>query len=287
MWEDKFELLLKYRDLYGTVNVPNRVTNLEYPYWERSLAAWVNTQRTKNKKGTLLGWRYDKLVSVNFDFEPFETRFEQHFSDFLKFKEKYGHALVPENCTEYPSLGSWASHCRCKKISEERVKRLNEAGFVWDYIDEYWQQKYRELIEFKKKHGHFKVSEKQKGHEKLGTWTVRMRKARRHGKGQQLSEIQIKLLDDIGFPWDPVQFEWDENIRKLKEFIAIHNHCLVPIKRCEIPGLGWWVYWVRINKHKLTENQIAQLDGLGFEWNSDLAYRKRNNIKGILDNKEE
>jgi len=279
IWESKFQLLLDYQKLYGTVDVPNRILNLETPEWERRLGSWVNTQRQSYKKGKLLQWRYDRLISADFDFDPFDTRFERHFTDFLTYKIKYGHALVPQDCNEYPSLGSWVSHMRCKPQSEERRERLNKAGFIWSMIDEYWQIMFRELIAFKQIHGHFKVSEKRSGSEKLGTWVVRMRKAKRYGIGQNLSEEQIKLLDSIGFDWDPAEADWNRNYKKLLKFIDENDHCLVPLKRCKIEGLGWWVYWLRKNKHKLSENQISQLDSVGFEWNSDIAYRKRNNIK--------
>jgi hypothetical protein len=280
-WEERFNELLKYRDLYGTVNVPNRFVFPEYPYWERRLGSWVCTQRQYHKKGKMAEWRESKLNSVNFDWEPFDTRFEQHFADFLKFKEKYGHVLVPQDCNEYPSLGSWVSHLRVKPVTDEVRKRLNNVGFVWNSIDEYWQIMFRELVEFKRIHGNFKVSERRKGYEKLGPWAVRMRKAKRWGKGQNITNEQIQLLDSIGFDWEPVEADWNRNINKFKEFIAKYNHTLVPIRRCEIEGLGWWVSWVRKNKHKLTNAQIDQLDSLNFEWDAEFAYRARNNIKNI------
>jgi hypothetical protein len=281
LWDNKFEQLLKFREMYNTVDAPNRHGNLKYPQWERTLGSWVATQRQVYKNGKLADWRYSKLVSVDFEFEPFESLFEEHFADLLKYKEKHGHVLVPQDCTEYPTIGAWVSHLRCKPVRDDRKERLNAIGFVWNTIDEYWQNMFRELVEFKKIHGHFKVSEKRKGYEKLGTWTVRMRKAKRYGKGQNLSDEQIKLLDSIGFDWEPIEADWNRNFIKLLEFVNKYNHCLVPIRRCEIEGLGWWVYWLRKNKQKLSNEQTEQLDSVGFERNSDIAYRKRNNIKGI------
>ena len=283
LWEEKFNLLLRYRDMYGTVNVPNRYSNMEIPEWERKLGSWVCTQRQKYKKDKLLQWRNEKLVAVDFLFDPFETYFEEHFSDFLKFKEKYGHALVPQNCDEYPSLGTWVSHLRTKPVNEERKIRLNAAGFVWNQISEIWQIRFREIAAFIKENGHCIISEKKKGLEILGTWVVRMRKAKKYGKGQIVNEEQIRLLESIGFVWEPEEEKWEKNYNNLKTFYLEYNHCYVPIRRCNIEGLGWWVSWLRKNKHKLTENQIKQLDEINFEWNSDIAYRKRNNIKGIND----
>ena len=87
LWESNFELLIKYKQLYGTINVPNRTSNLDYPEWERKLGRWVATQRKRYNKNELKTWRYEKLVSVGFDFDPFETLFEKHFWNYLSIKK--------------------------------------------------------------------------------------------------------------------------------------------------------------------------------------------------------
>jgi hypothetical protein len=281
LWEERFNELLKYRDLYGTVIVPNRSRDLSYPYWERRLGTWVDNQRQNHKRGKLVDWRYDKLVSINFDFDPNVNIFEQHFADFLKFKEKYGHTLVPKNCTEFPLLSSWVRHIRAKSCREDWKNRLDKEGFVWDVIEEFWQNNFRELAEYKKKYGHFKVYYKDKECKKILNWANRMRMAKRHEITQSLSEQQIQLLDSIGFDWEPAEVTWNQNIIKLKKFIAKYTHTYVPIRKCEIEGLGIWVAWARDNKNRLTNSQIEELDALGFEWDSELAYRKRNNILNI------
>lgn len=43
----------------------------------------------------------------------------------------------------------------------------------------------------------------------------------------------------------------------------------------ELHGLGTWVYWIRKTKNNLTQEQIAQLDGVGFEWDAMVALEKR------------
>jgi hypothetical protein len=79
--------------------------------------------------------------------------------------------------------------------------------------------------------------------------------------------------------------------RKLFFWLFLHNiypistiipKCFKTLSALSIQS--WWVFWLRKNKHKLSIEQIQQLDSFGFEWNADLAYRKRNNIKGINQN---
>jgi len=277
IWEDNFNLLLKYKDLYGTLNVPMRRDKLEYPEWERKLGSWVFTQRQRHRKGKMLDWRYSKLVSIDFDFEPFETQFEEYFVEFLKFKEKYGHTLVPQEGSEFPILGRWVFHIRNRSTRPDRIERLNKEGFVWNAIDEVWQNRFRELAEFKRQHGHLKLSVRT-GNAQLTAWVGRLRKLRRGTMSPQLSEEQIKLLDSIGFDWEPLDADWNRHFEKLLEFINKYNHPYVKAKDCEIEGLGNWVSWLRYNKNNLSNEKIDQLDSVGFEWDSYTALKKRNRL---------
>jgi len=275
MWEDNFNLLLKYRDMYGTLNVPNTKRKPEAPFWEAKLGRWVNTQRTNCRKAKLEGWRYDKLVSVGFDFEPLETQFEEHFKDLLEFKAKHGHTLVPRDYADNLPLSKWVSHTRFRNITDERKARLDEIGFCWDVIDERFEKTFNELAEYKRKFGNFKISERREGYAKLYKWMVKARISRKTGKPQRMTDEKIRLLDSIGFPWDPQDSAFQTSFNKLLEFIKKYKHPHVIIKKCEIEGLGTWVYWIRKTKNNLTEEQIAQLDAVGFEWDAMVALEKR------------
>jgi len=282
LWEERFNELLKYRDLYGTVDVPNRYKFPEYPLWERRLGCWVNTQRMYHRKGILADWRYNKLVSVDFDFEPLDTKFEAHFSDFLKFKEKYGHVLVPRNCLEYEGLATWVSRVRCRPLKEEFKKRLNKEGFVWNSISENWQNMFRELVEFKRIHGHCTISKRRKEYIKLASWVYRMRDLKRTGNFVLLQDYKIKLLDSIGFNWEAPKKIWDKNFNNLMEFYTKYGHCNVTLNDKEFWGLGTWVYAMRKNKSKLSKEKIERLDSIGFDWKIDKSDKYYHSVARII-----
>jgi hypothetical protein len=68
--------------------------------------------------------------------------FDERFNDLMSFKAKYGHCDVTRT-GENTSLGSWCSNLRVSykkiqnnqkpniKISDEKIQRLNDAGFKW------------------------------------------------------------------------------------------------------------------------------------------------------------
>lgn len=279
-WEEMFNELMKYKELHGTLNVPHRFGKKYNSELERKLANWVFTQRRNKRIGKLLQWRDEKLISVGFDFEPFETHFEEIFADFLKFKEKYGHTLVSENSEDFPTLYRWIAHIRQRPLTDERRTRLNNAGFVWSYISEYWQIKFRELVEFRNEFGHFVISVNLTEYKDLRNWAQRMRNEKRKGnrKGKDLSEDKIKLLDSIGFSWEPEVTKWENNLNNLIQFKEEYGHCHVLVRNCKFDGLGWWVIWLRKSKHKLTQEQISQIDSLGFVWNTKEAFQERKKL---------
>ena len=280
LWEKNFKLLLEYRDIYSHINVPAKEIHKVIPEWERKLGKWCGTQRQFYKNGWLSEYRINKLNSIGFNFSLNRSIFESHFNDLLKFKEKYGHLVVPLKCDDFPSLGPWVAAIRNKKIPTERKKRLNSIGFVWDVLEANWQRRYQEVKEYKKKHGTFRIADRKKLIN-LHSWMIRMRTAKRYGRTDELSEERIKLLDDIGFNWNPREISWEMKKQKLLEFKEEFGHCNVPSNYRKIKGLGYIVTRIRADKSKLSKDKVDWLNSIGFEWDGRLATKKRrkNNLE--------
>jgi hypothetical protein len=173
------------------------------------------------------------------DRRPFIGRLRQFVGHFEEQQEgdllRVGHVrqpVVPQDVGEVPgfvddvlgcgshskdhaSLGTWVSMMRAYrkkgKLSEDRIRRLNQIGFVWDGTlearmteaqEEAWESKYAALVEYKRTHGHCRVPIRSKDHPSLGNWVRTMRGYRRRGK---LSKERIRRLDELGFVWDGKQ----------------------------------------------------------------------------------
>ncbi|MCK5876391.1 MAG: helicase associated domain-containing protein, partial [Candidatus Marithrix sp.] len=56
-----------------------------------------------------------------------------------QYKDKYGDCKVPNRYYENKQLGNWVSRQRRakkeRKLSEERIQRLDAIGFVWNLKD--------------------------------------------------------------------------------------------------------------------------------------------------------
>ena len=86
-------------------------------------------------------------------------------------------------------------------------------------------------------------------------------------KNETLSQVQIERLKKLGFSWNPHSEDWDFNFNALQKFYNREGHCLVP-KGKEEDGLnlGHWVGTQRVNKDRLTTDQLKRLNSLGFSW---------------------
>jgi hypothetical protein len=120
------------------------------------------------------------------------------------FKDQNGNCAVPMRYKSPSgfSLGSWVGTQRVKgkSINDDRTNRLNQAGFIWDILDQKWDIAVNELKQFKEKHKDCLVPHNYKSEAGfvLGRWVSRNRKNFKLGT---LSPERVKQLDEMGFTW--------------------------------------------------------------------------------------
>ncbi len=192
-WEIGYSNLLKFRHLEGHCNVPSSYVLKDY-----KLGGWVIRQRTR--KELLTNEQVKKLDELGFVWDPFNDLWEEGFNALVTFKEREGHCIVPVKHIENGfKLGQWVSVQRTSKskISENRLSRLDEIGYVWSPQDHRWEEGFSALVIFKAREGHCRVSQTylENGY-KLGQWVAVQRREK-----QNLSTERIKRLSDLGFIW--------------------------------------------------------------------------------------
>jgi superfamily II DNA or RNA helicase len=195
-----------------------------------------------------------------------------------KFVEREGHARVPKRDKEGDyHLGGWAAKQRMfytsKTLSDERIAGLNALGFVWDPLEENYQEGLSALRQFVEREGHARVTD---GHEEgeypLGTWVSNRRT---NYKAGTLSADRIKALEVVpGWMWDPNEVAFQDGLTALRQFVEREGHTRVPALCIEGGyNLGSWVTKRRKNYKagKLSTERIAALKALNFEWEVRMA----------------
>eukprot|EP00526_Cylindrotheca_closterium_P000992 CAMPEP_0113660858 /NCGR_PEP_ID=MMETSP0017_2-20120614/33127_1 /TAXON_ID=2856 /ORGANISM="Cylindrotheca closterium" /LENGTH=880 /DNA_ID=CAMNT_0000575527 /DNA_START=152 /DNA_END=2795 /DNA_ORIENTATION=+ /assembly_acc=CAM_ASM_000147 len=271
-WYNKYHELLQYYNANGHVRVK--------PKENRRLYDWVSAQRARRKgaKGqTKLSDTQIKLlddIGFEWELELYDAKWMEKYNELLQYRTDNGHVRVKEK--ENAPLYSWILAQRFKrkgtitgyaKLSDTQIKLLDDIGFEWESVltDVLWMEKYNELVDFKNKHGHLLVAYN------AGTiyqWMHEQRQ-RREGRNRRspLSEEQIKLLDDIEFPWkaDRYDSQWYNKYHELEWFQQNHGHC-APRKSTHV-RLSWSL--AQRNKRKtgvLSTEQIQLLDKIEFPW---------------------
>jgi hypothetical protein len=199
--------------------------------------------------------------------ESLGVSWDERYGQLMAFKQREGHCNVPLGYPENPQLASWLRHQREFKrrgmLSRDRVKRLDELGFVWDPYEAAWEDMFRQLEAFKAREGHCNVSQSYLS--PLGIWLNNQRRLQRRG---QLSPERIKRLERIGVIWEPREALWEEMFQALVAFREMHGHCNVPARYPENQQLGTWLDGARQSRKRggLSPDRVARLEALGVAW---------------------
>ena len=192
-WEFWFGLLLEYKAEFGDCLVPAKFT-----YQGKKLGGWVNNQRTA--KETLSPERIQRLDDLGFVWDVLAQQWEENFQALAAYKAEFGDCVVPDKFTyQGKNLGRWVVVQRTTKntLSPERIRRLDDLGFVWDPRAQQWEDNFQALVAYKAEFGNCVVPAKfiYQG-KKLGNWVATQRR-----NIDTLSPERIRRLDDLGFVW--------------------------------------------------------------------------------------
>ena len=266
-FDEMFGYLKLYMKNYNHCNVPCR-----FIFKGVKLGIWAVAQRVEYRNGTLSQDRIKRLQDIGFVWDVLENQWDIYFSLLKKYRKSKGHCNVPIRFSfKGVKLGSWAIIQRNAfnngTLSKERIKKLEDIGFVWGVHENQWDINFSLLKEYKKSHGHCNVPIKFsfKG-VKLGSWAQNLRKAFNNGK---LSKDRIKKLEDVGFVWDVLENQWDINFSLLEEYKKSHGDCNVSYKyTVEGFKLRQWVRSQRkaFKNGALSRERIKKLEDIGFVW---------------------
>ena len=228
------------------------------------LGEWVSKQRMSRRKNLLSDERIRLLDKVGFIWNPSEQEWQDNYQLLKQYKIEHGKTNVPNRDAK---LGRWVGTQRAARkkgmLSKDHIQLLDKIGFVWDQLEQDWQENYQLLKQYLEDHGDTNVP---KRHSNLGKWVGNQRTAK---KKEMLSKDRIQLLDKIGFVWDQFEQDWQGNYQLLMQYSKDVGDTKVPKRH---PILGRWVMRQRIERkqNKLSEERIRLLDQLGFIWDASI-----------------
>lgn len=317
-WLNNYKEAVEYYKKHGDLLVPANYTIKTKDNNELNLRSWIYSQRKKYKNGTLeedkikllnqikMVWEVDdykkdkKTGITNYWFKMYEYS--------KQYYQSHGDLLIPkrykikDKTNEDVKLGIWIINQRVlyktNKLSEEKIKLLNEIDMVWNNRKKenssIWLEVYSHLKEYYIINNSFVIPTSYKVTLKNGNtlilckWLVTQRKNYKLGK---LSEKRIELLNDINFNWDTsrssidsLSKDWLENYKYAAQYYKEHNSLKIPINyevktnENKTLKIGWWILLQRrLKNQKETElniEKIRLLNKIGMIWNVDKVTKR-------------
>jgi len=278
-WELLFTRMEAFHNTFGHCCVPYM-----WPK-DKQLALWVLRQRKMYLQGKISEHRKHILNEIGFTWQMqdlYNKQWENYFQQLLEFRAKNGHFNVPG---KEKKLVSWIERQRLlkkkNKMPTDREERLNQINFIWDFNKikkKSWEEKYRQLAEFFKLHGHSFVPVNYKENRSLGIWVALQRKSEACGT---ISKDKLKQLNKLNFVWcrdtrkrlkSDYDSQWEISFEKLKAYKQLHGTCQVSLKID--PKLQGWTVWQRkmFLKGKISDERIASLNEISFHWSVNEGY---------------
>ena len=264
-WEEMYGALVAYQHAHGDCNVPRK-------YGENQrLSTWIHNQRRSRKRGTLSADRISQLDAIGFVWDTLDALWEEMYGALVAYKQRYGHCDVRKAYVDNPQLAGWVSHQRQLRkrgtLSADCISQLDAIGFVWDLRDALWEEMYAALVAYRRKHGDCDVPRGDLKNQRLGTWVLGQRQARKAGR---LSKNHLVRLDAVGFSWRPHDSAWKEMYAALVAYKRKHGDCNVPTIHPKHQRLSEWVQNQRRSRKRgtLSADRISQLDAIGFVWDT-------------------
>lgn len=235
IWLQHYEAAKAYYEEHGNLHIPK-----DYVIDGFQLGIWVYMQRTKRRKGELSQDKIDKLNEIQIGWENqneaenarlYEIGF-QHLAEFVKDNDPNMIRASTTSPDGYP-LGNWIMANRSKykrgELADEYAEHFHQLGYPLD-SGEQWDYLYQEVKEYFEEHQTMTLPEKYYGKSGfcLSFWLGKQRRA--YAKGE-LTEEQMRKMDEIGYPFKPEisyiaqanRRKWQAKYEIVKEYLNLHR----------------------------------------------------------------
>lgn len=107
---------------------------------------WCRRQRNERKLNRIDNEPIKLLDELNFRWVIPNDDWETKYNEFISCIHKRNTTRIPESeNTIYQWIIRQLKDCEDRKLSSDKIKKLNKVGFIWDAVEYRWQQKYEEM----------------------------------------------------------------------------------------------------------------------------------------------
>jgi len=255
-WMSTYAELRAFGDTHGHLEVP-----LDYvTAGGIGLAQWQDTQRDTARAGTMTPARRALLEAIGFTLNPRKARWMRRYEQLAAALTRHGGpGQLPAGSPEATWLEGQLLAGHRGKLDDAKTALLEKLGITARRPGP-WEAGYQDLKAFKDKHGHLRVPEGYKGASgiDLSDWKAGQRIRRKTGR---MTKDQERLLNEIGFDWDPGEDAWQGRYAEAAAWKHEHGSLRFPRGH----PTGGWLYRQQKLHHqgRLREDRARLLRDLG------------------------
>lgn len=290
-WECMYSVAKRYYETHDNLEAEKRyITEEGY-----SLGTWLNTQRlvyAGKVRGILTDEQVEKLNAIGMRWESVkDIAWEKNYFAAKEYFADHGDLLpsVTDKAYHGVKLGRWVAQLRSYRksgicsayLTDERIKLLDEIGMVWDVPDYLFEKNYAALLDYYKENGNADVPSYYVTADglRLGAWVFNIRNRKNgSGKDAELTDEQIKRLDELGFSWDGRHKNtWDKAYAAAREYKAKHGDLKIPAAYVTADGLalGRWIRRQIDGAERLSEQKREKLRSIGVSFDKPDAWEEK------------
>jgi len=161
-----------------------------------------------------------------------------------------------------------AARKRAEALDGDRIRRLEEAGFVWDTRTAEWERNYRSLAAYREEKGNCLVP----AQTELGRWIDSQR--REFTKGR-MSQERLARLGQLGLEWGArprFAAKWEEGFALLLKYLketatAMFRRSTQTTRRLVLGSATSARNTAKSSQ--LNDDQVGRLEAIGFRWKAE------------------
>ena len=213
------------------------------------------------------------------------SAWDTYYTAARQWYQEKGNLRIPKSYVTSTglTLGSWIQTQRrvysgavTGGLTEEKVRKLNEIGMIWDARDQSWNNALAELQTYFNEHGNLDIKARYETPDgfKLGRWVCNLRtKVRTKGLDQALTPEQQQQLAELGMIWDRNSEKWEDYFEAAENYYKTHGNLDVMTKYVTENGLplGRWLSEIthqvcgeNQDQLSLSKEQLKRLRSIGF-----------------------
>jgi uncharacterized protein YutD len=152
------------------------------------------------------------LESLGFEWDSRSTAWEDRLSELTDYRKINEHCNVPRKYSENTKLANWVNAQRkdyrldlegkTSRMTLSRIQKLESLGFEWDIRGTAWEERFSELNDYRKTHGHCNIPYNYSKNIQLGKWVSKQRhqyRLHREGKTSRVTFFRFQALKSLGF----------------------------------------------------------------------------------------